>query len=93
MANLEIIADRGINSFIPFKSSNTKAKYPSARNKAFHFFNLHRDNFLQRYHARSNVESTFSAIKRKFGDSMKAKNDLAMRNEVLAKILCHNLCC
>jgi hypothetical protein len=24
---------------------------------------------------------------------VKAKNDLAMRNEVLAKILCHNLCC
>ncbi len=93
VANLQLIEDQGINSFIPFKVSNTKAKYPGAWNKAFHFFNLHREEFLQRYHARSNVESTFSAIKRKFGDSVKAKNDLAMRNEVLAKILCHNLCC
>jgi hypothetical protein len=45
------------------------------------------------YHARSNAESTFSAIKRKFGDSVKAKNDRAMKNEVLAKLVCHNLSC
>jgi hypothetical protein len=32
-------------------------------------------------------------IKRKFGDSVKAKNNLAMLNEVLAKFVCHNLCC
>jgi transposase len=93
IANLETIADRGINGLIPFKTSNTKAKYPGAWNKAFHFFNLHCEEFLQRYHVRSNVESTFSAIKRKFGDSVKSKNDLAMRNEVLAKIVCHNLSC
>jgi transposase len=48
---------------------------------------------LARYHARSNAESTFSAIKRKFGDSVKAKNDRCMRNEVLAKIVCWNLTC
>ena len=32
-------------------------------------------------------------VKRKFGDSVKAKNERSMRNEVLAKIVCHNLCC
>jgi Transposase DDE domain len=93
IANLEAIAERGINGFIPFKSSNTKPKYPGAWNKAFHYFNLHREEFLARYHARSNAESTFSAIKRKFGDSVKAKNDRCMRNEVLAKIVCWNLTC
>jgi hypothetical protein len=45
------------------------------------------------YHKRSNVESTFSAIKRKFGDSVMSKNPVAMVNEVLCKILCHNLTC
>jgi hypothetical protein len=59
----------------------------------FHFYKLHREAFLARYRARSNAESTFSAIKRKFGDSVKAKNDRSMRNEVLAKIVCHNLSC
>jgi len=46
---------------------------------------------LQRYHKRSNVESTFSMIKRKFGDSLRSKTDVAMTNETLCKILCHNL--
>lgn len=40
-----------------------------------------------------NVESTFSAIKRKFGDSVRSKTDAAMKNEVLCKILAHNLTC
>ena len=37
------------------------------------------------------VESTFSMIKRKFGDSLRSKTDTAMVNETLCKILCHNL--
>lgn len=30
-------------------------------------------------------------MKRKFGDSIRGKTDVAMTNEVLWKILCHNL--
>ena len=30
-------------------------------------------------------------IKRKFGDSVRSKTDIAIRNEVLAKVLCHNV--
>ena len=33
------------------------------------------------------------SIKTKFGDSVRSKTDVAMRNEVLCKILCHNICC
>jgi hypothetical protein len=32
-------------------------------------------------------------IKPKFGDSVRSKGELAMMNEVLAKLVCHNLCC
>ncbi len=32
-------------------------------------------------------------IKTKFGDSVKSKTETAARNEVLAKVLCHNICC
>jgi hypothetical protein len=39
------------------------------------------------------VESTFSAVKRKFGDSVRSKTAAAMVNEVLCKLLCHNICC
>ena len=59
----------------------------------FHFFHLHRNEFLSRYHQRSNVESTFSMMKAKFGDGVRSKTDVAMKNEVLAKIVCHNICC
>ena len=31
-------------------------------------------------------------MKRKFGDSVRSKTDVAMVNETLCKVLCHNLC-
>jgi hypothetical protein len=39
------------------------------------------------------VESTFSMVKRKFGDSIRNKTDVAMVNEVLCKLVCHNIVC
>jgi hypothetical protein len=30
-------------------------------------------------------------VKRKFGDAVRSKTDTAIKNEVLAKILCHNV--
>jgi len=30
-------------------------------------------------------------IKRKFGDSVRSKTVVAIRNQVLAKVLCHNM--
>jgi transposase len=57
----------------------------------FHLFMHQRDTFLAHYHKRSNVESTFSMVKRKFGDSLRSKTDIAMVNETLAKAICHNL--
>jgi transposase len=62
-----------------------------AYRQMFHYFQFKRDEFLQHYHKRSNVESTFSMIKRKFGDALRSKTDIAMINETLCKILCHNI--
>jgi hypothetical protein len=59
----------------------------------FHYFQFQRDEYLAHYHKRSNIESTISAVKRKFGDSVRSKTDVAMVNEVLCKLLCHNLTC
>src|SRR5262249_54351378 len=72
---------------------NTTAVKGGLFEKMFHYFNLRRDEFLSHYHKRSNVETTFSMIKAKFGDSLRSKTDVAMVNESLAKILCHNICC
>jgi transposase len=59
----------------------------------YHLYHLHRDEFLPHYHKRSNVESTFMAIKAKFGDAVRSKGPIAQVNEVLCKVLGHNLCC
>jgi len=45
------------------------------------------------YHKRSNIESTFSMIKAKFGDRLRSKTTTAQVNEALCKVLAHNLCC
>ncbi len=88
----ETVADMGGTAYIPFKS-NSNGSVGGLFEKMFHYFNFKRDEYLAHYHKRSNVESTFSAIKRKFGDSVRSVTDAAIANEVLAKIICHNLCC
>jgi hypothetical protein len=59
--------------------------------RMYHYFQFRRSEFMAHYHKRSNVESTFSMMKRKFGDALRSKTDVAMVNETLCKILCHNL--
>ncbi|HWZ84069.1 MAG TPA: transposase [Terriglobales bacterium] len=80
----------GGTPFISFKG-NATGGIGGTFGQMFHYFMYKRDEFLQHYHKRSNVESTFSMIKRKFGDSLRSKTDVAMINETLCKILCHNL--
>lgn len=60
--------------------------------RLFHYFTFNGEELLSRYHLRSNVESTFSMIKAKFRDGRRSKTDTAMKNEVLAKLVCHNIC-
>ncbi|MYC28513.1 MAG: transposase [Chloroflexi bacterium] len=100
-ANLRLVSDVGATPLIPFRS-NSKARYNEGRNKdsdeatiwnlCFHYFNLHQEEFKARYHKRSNVESTFSAVKAKFGGRLLSKRHTAQVNEVLLKLLCHNIC-
>ncbi len=48
---------------------------------------------MRRYHRHPNVETTFSMIKGKFGERLRSKSSTGQVNEVLCKILCHNVCC
>jgi transposase len=58
----------------------------------FHYYSFKREEFLAQYHKRSNVETTFSMIKSKFGERLRSKTETAQINEALCKVLCHNLC-
>ena len=88
--NAEAIAAVGGTPFIAYKDSSTGGA-GGLFQEMYHFFMYKRQEFLQHYHKRSNVESTFSMMKRKFGDSLRSKTDTAMMNETLCKVLCHNL--
>jgi transposase len=75
--NTEFIANLGATPFISFKD-NTTGEGGGAWSRMFHYFMFKQTEFLAHYHKRSNVESTFSMMKRKFGDSLRSKTDVEM---------------
>jgi transposase len=107
--NLQTVIDHHAMPYIPFKStSNPNVRAGLGPNRTtnarrhqknalwrqmYHYYEFNREFFLQRYHKRSNVESTFSMIKAKFGDGLRSKTQTAQVNEALCKVLCHNICC
>jgi transposase len=90
--NYKAIQRHGATPYIAFKSIHT-GKAAGLWQQMYHLWQFHRADFLSHYHKRSNVESVFSMIKAKFGDHVRSKSDTAMVNEVLCKIVCHNICC
>lgn len=107
-AHMQAIADLGATPFIPYKANQIGTKGPqsslfnvtelpptpeaTAWVRMYHMFAFQRDTFLSHYHKRSNVDCTFSMIKRKFGSSLRSKSFEGQVNEVLCKVICHNLC-
>lgn len=90
--NLQLAANVGGKAYIPFKKNATgKARGSVLWGKMYHYFQLNRDDFMEHYHKRSNIEATNAAIKRKFGETLKSKNPVAQVNELLAKIIAYNL--
>lgn len=88
----DAIAKTGATAYIAFRA-NATGSVGGLYEKMYHYYCLKREEFLTHYHKRSNVESTFSMIKAKFGGSVRSKTKTAQTNEVLCKILAHNICC
>ena len=61
--------------------------------KLWRYYFYNHEEFMIHYQKRSNVESTFSMIKAKFGERLRSKTHTAQVNEILCKVLAHNLCC
>ncbi|MGV8127638.1 MAG: transposase [Methanothrix sp.] len=90
--NLQMVENAGGKAYIPFRKNATgRAGGSAIWKKMFHYFQLNRDEFMEHYHKRSNIEATNAAIKRKFGETLKSKNPVAQVNELLAKIIAYNL--
>jgi transposase len=90
--NLKAVARVHATPFIPFKVNTVVPKKNTIWAEMYHYFMYNREEFLAHYHKRSNVETAFSMIKAKFGDAVRSKSDIGQLNEVLCKVLCHNLC-
>ncbi len=94
--NLRAVEAVGATPYIPFKVNSTGAqthhKFDGLWSRMWHYYNFNRDEFLAHYHKRSNAETTMSMIKAKFGGAVKSKTADAQVNEVLCKVLAHNIC-
>ena len=91
-ANLDLADSLGADPYIPYKvNSRALSKGSPMWNRKYYEFMLKRDEFDAIYHKRSNVESTFSAIKRKLGEPLLSKTELARLNELLGKVLAYNV--
>src|SRR5215211_2803819 len=90
--NLNAVETVGAMPFIPFKSNTLEPTEAGAWSGMYHLFMHKRDDFLEHYHKRSNIETAYSMIKGKFGSVLRSKSDAGQINEALCKVLCHNLC-
>jgi transposase len=90
--NFNAVNRHGGTLYAAFRK-NTTGGVGGLFEKMWHLFCANREEYLRAYHRRSNVESTFSAIKRKFGEAVRCKTDTAAKNEVYAKMVCQNVCC
>jgi transposase len=93
--NYRVASELGLDAYIPFKSNSVNRSgthgTPSSWRKAFYMFQANRDEFERSYHRRSNVESVFSALKRKFGENIRSRTHTAQVNEILCKLIAYNL--
>lgn len=92
--NLKLVQSKQALPYIDFRSNATAGNRRSGFTwkRMYNFYQYNQEWFYEHYHKRSNVESTFSMIKAKFGGSLRSKTRTAQYNEALCKILCHNLC-
>jgi transposase len=93
-SNVDLVEQVGATPYIPFKK-NTKPvlNVGTAWERMYHRFASDPEGYASHYHRRSNVETTFSMIKGKFGDSLMSKSAAGQANEVLCKVLAHNIVC
>ena len=91
--NLQTVAELGGIPYIMFReNATTSPRGNLIWNAMKRFFDEHKEYFLMHYHKRSNSETVFSMIKRKFGNHLYSKSDVGQTNEILCKALAHNIC-
>jgi len=92
--NYNAVQEVGGQAYIPFKSNATAiggGNRARLWRRMYWYYQLKQEDFFNHYHNRSNVESTFMAVKMKLGDCLKSKTFTAQVNEVYCKLIAYNI--
>jgi len=90
--NFECADEIGAVAFFDFRKGASGASGGLFK-KMYHFFQLRRDEFIDRFNVRSNAEAVHSMLDRRFKGPLFSKTGVAIKNEVLCRCLIHNICC
>ena len=91
--NVQCASDLNISPYIKLKKNTiprAKGHYPAWNNMVW-LFRKNENLFKAHYHKRSNVESTFAMIKKKFSPFLRSRKQISQENELLCKVVCHNI--
>jgi transposase len=91
---LKVVLMHAAQPYIPFRSNATARNRRSGETwrRMLSIYLYDQGRFMEHYHQRSNVETTFSMIKAKFGETLRSRTMTTQTNEALCKVLCHNIC-
>ena len=91
--NLKAVSNLGAVPYIAFKKNATgRSKGSMIWAKMKEYFDENKEEYMTHYHKRSNAETVFHMIKRKFGSQLNSRLEVGQDNELLCKALCHNIC-
>jgi transposase len=92
---MEAIQAFGADPVIPFREIYSATRLPKSELtlRFYKQFLADPEAFFGRYRYRPLIESGISALKRKFSEALKSRDWVARVNEVLYKVLCHNIDC
>lgn len=89
---VNLVRHVGGEPFFPMREdANPKGGGGRAWGDLIAFFRTQRPAFDAIYHRRSVIESVNSAIKRRFGESLRSRTQTSRVNELLCKLVAHNL--
>jgi transposase len=94
--NFTVVAKAGGIPYIMFRE-NSRGRAKQRRDhapwwkKMWHLLQTNPTEFLKHYYMRENVEATFAAIKKKLGETLSSRDPTAQVNELLCKVLVHNI--
>jgi hypothetical protein len=94
--NFQLVADKGGEAFIPFKKGKKKGSTAKAKNCPawkfqFYFWKTLNGIYMSIYHQRSRIEAVFSALKRRYGDSLHCRTASMRRKEMAMRFIAYNI--